>query len=186
MPYQGADGKESYTQADYAQQMIDEYKAAGVNPKDVWAQSFNLDDIKYWVANEPDFGKQAVYLDDRVYENEKFKATTADFERLYTTGVRIIAPPMFALVKNESGKIGVSDYTKLAKQAGLNIITWTVERSGALENGGGWYYQTTNDITNNDGDVFNLIDVLAKEVGVLGIFSDWPATTTYYANCMGL
>ena len=186
MPYQGADGKESYTQADYAQQMIDEYKAADVNPKDVWAQSFNLDDIKYWVANEPDFGKQAVYLDDRVYENEKFKATAADFERLYTTGVRIIAPPMFALVKNESGKIGVSDYTKLAKQAGLNIITWTVERSGALENGGGWYYQTTNDITNNDGDVFNLIDVLAKEVGVLGIFSDWPATTTYYANCMDI
>jgi glycerophosphoryl diester phosphodiesterase len=22
-------------------------------------------------------------------------------------------------------------------------------------------------------------------VGVRGIFSDWPATTTYYANCMG-
>ena len=27
---------------------------------------------------------------------------------------------------------------------------------------------------------------LAKEVGILGIFSDWPATVTYYANCMGL
>jgi glycerophosphoryl diester phosphodiesterase len=27
---------------------------------------------------------------------------------------------------------------------------------------------------------------LAKEVGVRGVFSDWPATTTYYANCMGL
>jgi hypothetical protein len=23
-----------------------------------------------------------------------------------------------------------------------------------------------------------------QEVGVLGVFSDWPATTTYYANCM--
>jgi glycerophosphoryl diester phosphodiesterase len=23
-------------------------------------------------------------------------------------------------------------------------------------------------------------------VKVLGIFSDWPATVTYYANCMGL
>jgi len=32
----------------------------------------------------------------------------------------------------------------------------------------------------------NVIDVLAREVGVIGIFSDWPATTTFYANCMGL
>jgi glycerophosphoryl diester phosphodiesterase len=31
-----------------------------------------------------------------------------------------------------------------------------------------------------------VIDVLAQDVGVIGIFSDWPATTTYYANCMGL
>jgi glycerophosphoryl diester phosphodiesterase len=31
-----------------------------------------------------------------------------------------------------------------------------------------------------------MLDVLAKEVGVLGVFSDWPGTTTYYANCMGL
>jgi glycerophosphoryl diester phosphodiesterase len=28
--------------------------------------------------------------------------------------------------------------------------------------------------------------VLAKDVGIMGIFSDWPATVTYYANCMGL
>ncbi len=181
MPYKGR-----YSQADYAQQMIDEYKAAGVNPQDVWAQSFNLEDIIYWLHEEPAFGQQAVYLDNRVYKDDTFKANAKDFENLYRSGVRIIAPPMFALVKNDSGKIGISDYTKLAKQAGLNIITWTVERSGALNNGGGWYYQTTNDITNNDGDVFNLIDVLAKEVGVIGIFSDWPATTTYYANCMGI
>jgi glycerophosphoryl diester phosphodiesterase len=31
-----------------------------------------------------------------------------------------------------------------------------------------------------------VIDVLAREVGVLGIFSDWPAALTYYANCMGI
>jgi glycerophosphoryl diester phosphodiesterase len=28
--------------------------------------------------------------------------------------------------------------------------------------------------------------VLARHVGILGIFSDWPATVTYYANCTGL
>lgn len=31
-----------------------------------------------------------------------------------------------------------------------------------------------------------LLDMLAKQVGVIGVFSDWPATVTYYANCMGL
>jgi hypothetical protein len=30
------------------------------------------------------------------------------------------------------------------------------------------------------------LDVLAKDGGVRGIFSDWAATVTYYANCMGL
>jgi len=30
------------------------------------------------------------------------------------------------------------------------------------------------------------LDVLAKKVGIIGMFSDWPATVTYYANCMGI
>jgi len=31
-----------------------------------------------------------------------------------------------------------------------------------------------------------VLDVLARDVGVIGIFSDWPGTVTYYANCTGL
>lgn len=79
-----------------------------------------------------------------------------------------------------------SEYAINAKAAGLDLIGWSLERSGPLNNGGGWYYQSINDVINNDGDMFTVIDVLAQEVGVIGIFSDWPATTTYYANCMGL
>lgn len=37
----------------------------------------------------------------------------------------------------------------------------------------------------NDGDIITTIHVLAQDVGVLGIFSDWPATTMFYANCLG-
>ena len=37
-----------------------------------------------------------------------------------------------------------------------------------------------------DGDTLTVLDVLAKQVGVRGMFSDWPATTTFYASCMGL
>jgi glycerophosphoryl diester phosphodiesterase len=34
--------------------------------------------------------------------------------------------------------------------------------------------------------MLELLDVLAQDVGIEGIFSDWPATVTYYANCKGL
>lgn len=70
--------------------------------------------------------------------------------------------------------------------AGLALIAWTVERSGSLAGGGGWYYQSVAQAIDNDGDMVAVIDVLAREVGVIGIFSDWPATTTFYANCTGL
>jgi glycerophosphoryl diester phosphodiesterase len=55
-----------------------------------------------------------------------------------------------------------------------------------LVDGGGWYFQTVTDAINNSGDTYTVLDVLAHDVGVIGIFSDWPATVTYYANCMGL
>ena len=186
MPYEG-----NYSQQNYAQQMIDEYKEAGVSPDAVFAQSFNLDDVRYWLENEPMFGKQAVYLDGR-YDDESFDHTkpgtwSPSMEELFELNVRIIAPPMWMLLElNSNGEIIASEYAKRAKAAGLEIITWTLERSGLLQSGGGWYYQTVKDGINNDGDLLQVLDVLAMNVGVRGIFSDWPATVTYYANCKGL
>jgi glycerophosphoryl diester phosphodiesterase len=55
-----------------------------------------------------------------------------------------------------------------------------------LTEGGGWYYQSIKKAIRRDSDVLTVIDVLAREVGVIGIFSDWPATTTFYAHCMAL
>ena len=186
MPYEG-----DYTQEDYAQQMIDEYKEAGVHPKKVFAQSFNVGDVLYWIGNEPGFGNQAVYLDGR-YGDPAFDHTdpgtwSPTMEELVAEGVNIIAPPMWMLLAlDENDRIVPSVYAEAAKAAGLDIITWTLERSGPLNTGGGWYYQTIADAINNDGDMVEVLDVLAKDVGILGIFSDWPAIVTYYANCMGL
>ena len=182
MPFNG------FSQQDFAQKMLDEYKSAGIKAKKVYPQSFNLDDVKYWIANEPKFGKQAVFLDGR-YDDASFDHTdpstwSPSMDELVDSGVKIIAPPMWMLVEVSEGKIAPSIYAMHAKDAGLDIITWTLERSGLLKNGGGWYYQTTSEIINNDGDAMELLDVLAKEVGVIGVFSDWPATVTYYANCM--
>lgn len=186
MPYQG-----DYTQEAYAQQMIDEYKDANVSPKHVYAQSFNLDDVLYWLQNEPAFGKQGVFLDGR-YGDPNFDHTdpttwSPDMDELVQQGVKIIAPPMWMLVAlDQNDKIVPSIYAQKAKKAGLEIITWTLERSGFLANGGGWYYQSIASVINNDGDMLEVLDVLAQDIGVLGVFSDWPATVTYYSNCKGI
>jgi len=183
MPFEG-----EYSQQDYAQQMINEYKQAGVSPRKVFAQSFNLDDVKYWIANEPMFGLQSVYLDGR-YSDPDFdfrepSTWSPTMQQLVSEGVQIIAPPMWMLVDLDSeNQMVPSTYALEAKAAGLKIITWTLERSGPLANGGGWYFQSTASAINNDGDVLTLLDVLAKEVGVIGVFSDWPATVSFYANC---
>ncbi len=186
MPYEG-----DYRQEDYAQQLIDDYKTAGVAPEDVWVQSFHLDDIKYWIANESAFGSQAVYLDGR-YNDDAFDISNPEswsptMDELVAAGVKILAPPMWMLVEtDDAGVITPSTYANAAKVAGLELITWTIERSGLLAGGGGWYYQTVAESIDHDGDMYELLDVIARDVGVLGIFSDWPATVTYYANCMGI
>ena len=180
MPFDG------FSQEAYAQKMIDEYKAAGVPPRHVWPQSFDQRDVLYWVNKEAAFGKQAVYLDDA--------NTVADlptYEQLVqykSQGIQIVAPPTFALLAVDAdGRIVPSQYARNAKMAGLDIITWTLERSGILADGNnGFYYQSFDSAIKTEGDMMQVIDVLARDVGVLGIFSDWPATTTFYANCAGL
>ncbi|CTQ33079.1 glycerophosphodiester phosphodiesterase family protein [Jannaschia rubra] len=189
MPHDG------FTQEDYAQKLVDEYKAADVPASDVWLQSFDLSDIRYWIENEPEFGAQAVYLDDRyeAFDDDEGEIDPMDastfkptMQELADMGVNYIAPPLWMLVTSKDGEIVPSVYAEEAKAAGLNMIAWSLERSGPLSDGGGWYYQSIEDVTDNDGVTYELVDALAQDVGVAGIFSDWPATVTFYANCMGL
>ncbi len=181
------------SQSAYAQAMIDDYKAAGISPRKVFAQSFNKDDILYWIRNDPDFGRQAVFLDDANFPSELPNA--AELKGYASQGIRIVAPPMWALLAVENGRIVPSRYTQDAKAAGLDIITWTLERSGRIveevlptkgTSSPSFYFQTTLDALHNDGDLMTTLDVLAKQVGILGIFSDWSGTVSYYASCMGL
>lgn len=179
MPFDG------FSQENYAQKMIDEYKAANVPAARVFAQSFNKSDVLYWVKNEPEFGKQAVFLDNA--NKAADLPTLAQLQSYKRDGIQIVAPPIFALLDSEGGKLVSSSYAKNAKQAGLGIIAWSLERSGVLANGNpGWYYQTVAPLIKREGDTMQVLDVLAKDIGIMGIFSDWPATVTYYANCMGI
>jgi glycerophosphoryl diester phosphodiesterase len=180
MPFNG------FTQQAYAQKMINEYKAAGVSPKDVFPQSFNLADVLYWIRNEPAFGRQAVYLDDANVVADLPSLT--ELRAYKQMGVNIWAPPTFALLAlDATNQIVPSQAARNARTAGLQLITWTLERSGVLADGNnGFYYQTIDAAILREGDVMRVLDVLAQDVGILGVFADWPATVTYYANCKGL
>jgi len=181
------------SQEAYAQKLIDTLVAEGVNPNNVWLQSFDLNDVRYWIKHAPAFGKQAVYLDDidPTVTPAIPRLTEGELQDLKKQGVRIFAPPMWALLAVDgNGNVVRSRYALDIKHAGLDIITWTFERADLRKGAAkaGWYYQfdPTSEAIRKDGDMYEALDVLARKVGVLGVFSDWPATVTYYANCMGL
>lgn len=186
MPFDG-----EFSREDYARAMIDAYKQAGVDPDDIYPQSFDWEIVRYWIESEPEFAERVVYLDGRAGRNgfDPDDPTTwsPDMASLRNQGLHIIAPPLWVLLTlDDEGRIVPSAYAKAAREAGLDIVTWTLERSGPLHEGGGWYYQTVKEAITNDGDMLVVLDVLARDVGVRGVFSDWPATTSFYANCMGL
>lgn len=185
MPFNGL------TQSQYAQKMLDEYTEQNVPSERIYPQSFNLTDVKYWIEQNPQFASNSVYLDDRD-ETSQLNPNNPDswqpsMATLYEDGVRILAPPIWMLLTLDKNKqIVPSPYATAAKAAGLKLIAWSLERSGPLRSGGGYYYQSISDVINNDADMMTVIDVLAKDVGVIAIFSDWPATVSYYASCMNM
>jgi glycerophosphoryl diester phosphodiesterase len=180
MPFNG------FTQAAFAQKLIDEYKAADVAPERVWPQSFDKADLLYWIAHEPAYGRHAVYLEDA--ETVAQLPTAAELAQYKAEGINTWAPPLFALLSlDAAGRIVPSPSARNARAAGLNLLPWTLERSGVLADGdNGFYYQTIDGAIQREGDVLKVLDVLARQAGIRGIFSDWPATVTYYANCTGL
>ncbi len=190
MPYKMADGSQ-WTQKQYAQALVDEYLEQSIAPSDVFLQSFNLEDVKYWLSETPEFGTQAAWLDgryrDRSFDVNKPKTWKPSMEELVQAGVSTLAPPMWMLLAlDDNENIVPSQYAVAAKASGLDLIAWTLERSGSLNNGGDWYYQTIKPVVNNDGAMYQALHVLAQDVGVKGVFSDWPATSSYYASCFGI
>ncbi|KAI1372371.1 glycerophosphoryl diester phosphodiesterase family protein [Hypoxylon crocopeplum] len=185
MPFEG-----DYSQEQYAQQVIEEYRAAEIDPSRVWLQSFSFADVAYWLKADPAFGRQAVLLDESGDLPGTFPAAVSNLTFYKDAGVQIVAPPLPYLVTvDEDGQYIPSAYAITAKKLGLKILTWSLERSGPLAqaaSAGDYYYSTIANGTHRDGDMYRYVDVLARQVGVQGIFSDWSATVTYYANCFGL
>ena len=159
-----------YTRDNFRQQLVDEYKAAKIDPSKVSIQSDNLDDVLYLIAHEPEFGKGASYLWSP-------SSTVSDdrLATLYSQGIRTISSAVGNLYDTEktTNKLIPSTAATKAKKAGFELVGWTMEHD--------------DDVPDENGDdVYDLMDVLANDVGVKGVFSDWVGTTSYYASCMGL
>ncbi|EGP90410.1 unnamed protein product [Zymoseptoria tritici ST99CH_3D1] len=187
MPFQG-----NYTQQIYAQQLIDTFKELNISPDRVWLQSFLADDIFQWIDTEPEFARQAVYLDERADKTpEGYQEAVASLPGLAARGVKIIAPSIYQLITadNCTDTIVPSSYAIAAQKAGLEIITWSFERSGpfSIEDGGYYYSSVKNLIaTRVLKNEFTVLDVIAQQVKATKVFSDWVGTASYYGNCFGL
>lgn len=119
LPFQG-----DYTQEDFAQQLVDTFKEANIDANRVWLQSFTPEDIFQWIENDPEFGVQAVYLDERAdLATDGYETAVASLPGLAARGVKIVAPSIWQLVTadNETQTIVPSSYAIAAQKAGLDV-----------------------------------------------------------------
>ncbi|MEZ5579598.1 MAG: glycerophosphodiester phosphodiesterase family protein [Candidatus Competibacteraceae bacterium] len=163
-------------QEQYAQQFADTMKNAGVKPQDTWPQSFNLEDIFYWI-DHTQYGKQAAYLLD--YDTDKRHhhpvalrrhGSTEFLQMLKKRGVKVIAPSMPALLRvTSSGDIVPSPFAKDLKRMGFDIITWTFERADLRQGASkaGYYYDfdPTGVAIKKDSDMYKGSGRAGQDVG---------------------
>lgn len=171
------------TQASYSEKFINTLRQYKVDAKDVWLQSFEWDDIKHWQQYAPEYSEKLVWLDGRYFSDKTFNPNDPNswqpqMTELRQQGLNIIAPPIWVLITAENGRWVPSAYAKAARAAGLDIITWTTEKYAES-----WYYRSAPNTPVSNASLFELLDILVKEVGVIGVFSDFAVTTSYYANC---
>jgi len=183
-------GENALTRADLSARLFDELRASDIPPDRVFPQSFLLDDLRLWNDAEPAYAARAVLLDDS-YSTEGFDPAEPaswplDLASLEDEGVAYLAPPIWTLLTlDEAREIVPSNYATAAIANGLPLITWSLERGVDPAAGGGWYFQSIAEVFENEGDQLRALDVLARDVGVEGVFSDWPATTTWFDHCRG-
>jgi glycerophosphoryl diester phosphodiesterase len=185
MPFKG------YTQVQYARDMIEKFISRGIEPSRVWAQSFNPPDIYQWLAEYPEFGKQAVFLDESGDTPNTFVTAVKALAGIRSKGVNIISPPFNYLLTTtaDNKTIIPSSYAYEAKKLGFDIVTWSFDRSGPLafvEANDDYYYDTFAHAVHTDGQLYNVLDVLVNQANITGMFSDWAATVVYFANCFNL
>ena len=162
----------------------------GIHPSRVHFQGFDWEDV-YCVANGTAFGANAFALDGDYGRMASYSEgqLRMHLQPLVDNGVGMVAPTMFALldVDGHTGNIVPSAYATVARDMGLDIVAWMFERSEVpLSRGGGFYYSKLVGAVRTESDMIKVLDVLYEDVGIKGIFTNWPSVVTFYANCKGI
>lgn len=193
MPFNG------FTVEKFAQKIVDEYTERNISPDHVFLQSFVEEAIVHWLQYDAEFGKQASFLwEPKKKPDTRDPTKWPDFVRLHAEGVNIISIPIFVAIDLRNDELVVSDFASNATAVGMELVCFSLERSGPLyDGGGGYYYQTVNglnpapgesgvSVINNDGDMLTVVDFLFRQVGLKAMFTDWAATLNFYINCVGV
>jgi hypothetical protein len=96
-----------------------------------------------------------------------------------------------AIIRGRSRDRGFCATSRWTTSSGLITKCVVPSRHGVLslssaDGNNGYYSQTFDSAVTREGDLMRVLDVLAQKVGVIGVFSDWPASVNFYANCKGL
>jgi len=179
MPFKGV------TRSDFASRMVRAYERAGIDPGQVWPQSFSMDVLRHWLEVHPEFARGALFLDPRG-RDPNFVPSLSNMRELKEAGINVVAPPMPMLLNlDASGELQASDYARYARRAGLEIVTWTFE-AGDASDPRNWMYANLAGFMSHEGKMLEVLHALRAKVGIKAIFSDWSGTVTYYANCYDL
>ena len=181
MPYDGM------TQQQFAQRLIDDYKAAGVPPGAVWPQSFNLrrHPVLDRARTRISAGRRSISRTPRAWAScPTPPSSSACTRRASASGRRRCSPCWRSTSVERSCR---RQARAMRARPDSNSSPGASSAPGPLGAGhNGWYYQTVDAALRSDSDVLSVLDVLARQAHVRAVFSDWPATTTFYANCTGL
>ena len=183
---------EGFSRRQLSERFISAYREAEVPLTDLYPQSFERKEIARWRALDPAFAARAVYLEGRVPSRRLLPRQRLLLLPLLLplrrAGIERLAAPLWMLAEaSAEGALRVSPYGALAAELGFELIAWTLERSPPRSRRGrDWYYQGLEEVLTRDGDLFTLLHLLRHELPLIGVFSDWPATVSYYASCPAL
>ena len=113
-------------QAQQAQRFADELRDAGVDPKDAFSQSFNVNDILYWI-NRTHYGQQATFLVD--YDDEANNILLFD-----TTGRQLVGRSEQLAFFRQLRRAGVQP-SRAAKYKALQAVETFFWRAGDMLSG---------------------------------------------------
>ncbi|EKX43403.1 hypothetical protein GUITHDRAFT_110525 [Guillardia theta CCMP2712] len=191
-----------HSQDEAADRFIQDYLDLGVPPSLLFPQTFSKQHATRWLSKYP-IAKNTVLLYSPGGQEQNGKDTWETtykgwFEELQRLGqpIKFAGLPLNEVISaNDAlgGSFSPTEPVRYLKEQGIEIIVWTLERSGAVPSG--WYlgvqqgnastgtHGNVQSAVRKDADIYLLLDVLFKEVGVYGVFSDWPGTVTHYLNC---